>query len=231
MRLTFAANCAVAAFVQFFIVLAATSAGCAASLNDNDMLNFLTQSLCLDAAGKPTTQIPIIDNCPSMRPQRADDKAIYEKRDWPDHQVYPHYFLTGHQASDSVLVTSAKRSVVEQTLDFGGDPQHHFGYFDANDAGQVVLLVGGWASIAMTQDANGGVQWFIGSGCKRSAEGGRQSWLLFNQAVPTGSWAAALAQLNITRSASDCPQRFNPAYTRYRREQIPFPFRLVRATT
>jgi hypothetical protein len=200
----------------------------AAPLSNNDMLNFLTQSLCLDAAGKPTSQIPVVDTCTSMRPQRADDRAVYQKHDWPDARVYPHYFLTGHQASDSVLVNSTATPAVEQTMDFGGDPQHQFGYFDTNDAGQVVLLVDGWASIVMTQDLHSGIVWFVGKGCQSSPRTAALSWLLFNRTVPTGQWADVVANLNITHSPSDCPQRFNLAFTRYRREHISFPFRLVK---
>jgi hypothetical protein len=203
----------------------------AATLTDTDMENFLVQSLCIDSAGKPTSQIPIIDNCTSMRPQRADDQAIYQKHDWPDQRVYPHYFLTGHQASDSVLWDSAGRPVIEQTLDFGGDPQHHFGYFDSNDAGQVIMLIGGWASAVMTQDARGGVQWLIGEGCKQSAEGGRLSWLLFNRNVSIGAWAATIVHLNIARSQDACPTTFNPAYTQFRREETSFPFRVVQGNS
>jgi hypothetical protein len=220
-----------AILLQTLAVLVVINTPSAAALTNADMVNFLAQSLCLNTAGNPTAQIPIIDNCTSMRPQRADDTAVYQKHDWPDRQVYPHYFLTGHQASDSVVISLTNRPVIEQTLDFGGDPQHHFGYFDSNDAGQIVLLVGGWASIVMTQDATGGVQWFIGSGCRGSVGGGRLSWLLFNQTIPSGSWAAIVPSLNIARSPSDCPARFNPAYTRYRREQISFPFRLVQGNT
>lgn len=161
-----------------------------------------------------------------MRPQRIDDKAVYQKHDWPDQRVYPHYFQTGHQASDSVVVPSAGVPTIEQTMDFGGDRQHQFGYFDANDAGQVVQVLAGWASIVMTQDGKGGVQWFIGSACRTSATGGRHGWLLFSQAVFT-SWTTTTASLNIAPSASDCPARFNPAYTRYREAQITFPFRLA----
>lgn len=227
-RLMFKRKTAVATLVEILLVVGITSAACATSLSDSDMVNFLTQSLCLDASGKPTKQIPLIDNCTSMRPQRADDTAVYQKRDWPDQQVYPHYFLTGHQASDSVLINTSRVPTIEQTEDFGGDPQHQFGRFDSNDAGQVVLVIGGWASIVMTEDANGGVQWFIGSGCKRSVQEGKLSWLLFNRAVTTGKWTDIVAKLKITRAPSACPQKFNPAFTRYRREQISFPVRLIK---
>jgi hypothetical protein len=214
--------------VMLFIMLGLIDTASAASLSESDMVDFLTQSLCLDTAGKPTSQTPVIDNCASMRPQRANDPATYQKRDWPNQLLYPQYFLTGRQESDSVLINSGDTPAIEQTLDFGGDSQHQFGYFDVNDGGQVVLLVGGWASIVMTQDATGGVQWFIGEGCKRSVKNGKLSWLLFNQAVPSGRWAAVVATTALGHSPSDCPQQFNRAYTRYRREQITFPFRLVR---
>jgi hypothetical protein len=213
--------------ISVLVICSATFVACAASLNDNQMVDFLAQSLCVDALGKPTSQIPIIDNCTSMRPQRADDRAVYQKHDWPDQRVYPQYFLTGHQASDSVLANPKGRPVIEQTQDFGGDRNHQFGVMDANDGGQAVLLVDGWASAVMTQDAGAGVQWFIGNGCRRSVEDGRRSWVFFNEAVPTGMWADTVTNLGLGRSASACPKQFNLAYTRFRREQVLFPFRLV----
>jgi hypothetical protein len=217
--------------IILIMIFSTVDVASAASLSINDMINFTTQSLCLDAVGKPSSQIPIIDNCASMRPQRAADIAVYQKHDWPDQRVFPHYYLTGHQASDSVLISSGSTPVIEQTLDFGGDPQHQFERFGANDGGQIVVIVGGWASAVMTEGANGEVQWLIGNGCKRSIEGGKLSWLMFNQDTPTGKWADIVAQLGFGRSASDCPQRFNQAYTRYRREQVVFPFRLVSGNT
>ena len=196
----------------------------AAPLSTNDMVDFLAQSLCINSSGKPTSQLPIIDNCPIMRPQRTDDQAIYRKRDWPDTRAPG---LLAHQASDSVLAISGAEPVVEQTFDFGDLPGRSFGHFDKGDNGQVVMLTNGWADIVMTEDLTAGIQWFVGTGCKRSVVSGTPGWLLFNQNTPTGTWAHIIASTALDRSFSDCPQQFNQAFTRYRRERIVFPFRLV----
>ena len=202
----------------------------AASLDKTDMVKFLTQSLCVDASGNVTSQIPIIEHCTAMRPQRGSDRAVYRKHDWPDRRL-PRYSLLAHQASDSVLQGPAGKPVVEQTFDFGDFPGRLFGRFDRSDGGQVVLLVKGWASIVMTDDSTGGVQWFISNGCKHSIERGRKSWLLFNRNTPTGRWAHVVANAGLGRSAADCPQQFNLAYTRYRRARVLFPFRIVQGST
>jgi hypothetical protein len=188
------------------------------------MLDFLAQSLCLDASGKPTSQIPIVDDCSSTRPQRGDDRAVYRKHDWPDRRV-PTKALLAYQASDSVLEERAGRPVIEQVFLFGDAPGRSFERFEVG-AGNVVLLVDGWASIVMTDD-NTGVQWFIGEGCKQSAERGRLGWLLFNRDTPTGRWADVTPNLSKGKYENDCPAAFGPSYTRYRRENMTFPFRVV----
>ena len=199
----------------------------AAPLSESDMISFLTQSFCLDNSGKPTSQIPYIDDCKAVGPQRGADQAVYFKRDWPDAHYVPHYLLTGHQESDSVMYGSAKDPIIEQTFDFGGDADHEFGQFDHADGGQVAVLVKGWASLIMTEDANTGVGWFIGEGCRHSREEAGLSWLAFNRDAPAGRWAETTSHLTLQHAPDACPQRFGEAYLRYRHESVSFPFRVV----
>jgi hypothetical protein len=199
----------------------------ATPLSDSDMINILTQSVCLDRSGKPATQIPYIDDCESMRPQSGADQSVYFKRDWPDVRYAPHYVLTGHQESDSVIYGAEKNPIIEQTLDFGGDADHEFGRFDSADGGQVAVLVKGWASLIMTEDANTGVGWFIGEGCRNSREEGKLSWLAFNRDAPSGRWAETTSRLTLQHASDACPQHFGVAYLRYRHENVSFPFRVV----
>lgn len=224
MKLTSSLRCFVLA--ASLSVLGASGA-VAARLSDDDMIRFLTQGICLDAIGRPTSQVPVVDNCARVRPQVDTDREVYQKHDWPDMQMYPRHYVVGHQASDSVLVSGVGRPVVEQTLDFGGDPYRQFGRFDREDGGNVVLLANGWASIVMTQDLNSGVAWFIGAGCEHSRQDAAVSWLLFNDDVPTGSWAEGVAHLTNSHSPFFCPRRFAVGLTRFRRERIQFPFRVV----
>lgn len=209
------------------LIVFTASSPFAATLSHWDMVNFLTQSLCLDDSGQPTAQLPLIDDCESMRPQRGDDQAVYFKRDWPDAHYAPHYVLTGHQESDSVMYGTEESPIIEQTMDFGGDADHEFGRFDHADGGQVAILVKGWASLIMTEDANTGVGWFIGEGCRYSREQAKLSWLAFGRDAPAGRWAETTSHLTLQHAPDVCPQNFSVAYLRYRHENVSFPFRLV----
>jgi len=191
------------------------------------MVAYLAQSLCLDGQGKPTNQVPEIDNCKAYRPQLGKDQVIYIKRDWPDHHYFPHYILTGHQQSDSVLYGSVANPYIEQTLDFGGDAGHQFGRVDREDGGQAVVIAKNWASISMTEDANSGVAWFIGEGCNLSSEDAKLGWLLFDRDVPTGRWAEVRRGVATSHSERPCPRNYGKSYIRFRREQVSFPFRLI----
>lgn len=210
----------------FGFIIAAGASVRAASLSQKDMIDFLAQSLCLDASGHTLAQIPILDSCKFMRPQLSGDIAIYRKHDWPDTRQ-PGSYRLGHQASDSVLLRTSVTPVVEQTFDFGGASGREFEHFDSVDGGQVVLLMRGWATAVMTQDPTGGVQWFIGNGCRRSRDGGKLSWLFFNQDVPSDRWGSVVANAGLAHFATECPLRFNLAYTRFRRDTVSFPFRVV----
>ena len=187
---------------------------------------YLTQSICLDNQGNPTATLPIDPSCTRTLPQTAADTATYRKHDWPD-AADPRHPLTGYQASDSVLTGHR----IVQTFDFG-DTQRAFGRFDGGqgDGGQVALIVDGWASFAMTEDGGDGVQWFISDTCRTDPTLNHhfQGWLLF-AADATSDWHDRVTHLNKGRAPTDCPIRFNPAYTRYRTARVTFPFRIVTA--
>ena len=208
--------------------LALTLSGLRAEpLSNQEMVAYLTQSLCLDRQGNVTNQVPEIDNCAAYRPQLGNDQAIYTKRDWPDHHYFPHYILTGHQQSDSVLYGSVENPYIEQTLDFGGDAGHKFGRVDREDGGQAVVIAKNWASIPMTEDLNSGVAWFVGEGCNLSSEDAKLGWLLFNRDVPTGHWAEIWRGVATSHTQRPCPRNYGKSYIRFRREQVSFPFRLI----
>ena len=192
------------------------------------MTSYLVQSICLDAAaGRPVAVLPVDPACTHRRAQTLDDRATYRKHDWPD-QSDPRHPLTGYQASDSVVDPAGATPLIIQTFDFG-DTHRVFGRFDGDgDGGQAVLLTNGWASIAMTEDGGDGVQWFISDDCRTTPKPERHffGWLLFDNDV-TNQWADHVTRLNKERSPTACPGQFNSAYTRYRTEQIWFPFRIV----
>ena len=208
--------------------LLAGTAGYAQAPAEAGPLDFLVQSLCLDPAGKPTTTLPTDPACTVRRLQRSDDPAPYRKHDWPNvlgDPATPH----GYQASDSVTMQRGGRTLVVQTFDFGTNGRT-FGTFDGGrgDGGQVALILGDWSSFVLTEDGGGGVQWFIGEGCRSAGPSDRRflSWLIFREPV-AGTWQDGMARLNIAPSIESCPRRFNDAYTRYRRDEVEFPFRIV----
>lgn len=91
---------------------------------------------------------------------------------------------------------------------------------ERGDGFQVAEIGGdGWVRITSTRD--GGkpyVQHFVGQHCNGSG------WLLFKADAQSGVWKDALASLNIAQDPTTCPPSLNPAYTRYRLEQVAFPF-------
>jgi hypothetical protein len=204
------------------------TAGYAQAPGQAGPLDFLVQSVCLDPAGKPTSTLPVDPACTTRRLQRSDDPAPYRKHDWPNvlgDPATPH----GYQASDSVTMQRGGRTLVVQTFDFGTNGRT-FGTFDGGrgDGGQVALILGDWSSFVLTEDGGGGVQWFIGEGCRSAGPSDRRflSWLIFREPV-AGTWQDGMARLNIAPNIESCPRRFNDAYTRYRRDAVEFPFRIV----
>ena len=204
------------------------TAGYAQAPGQAGPLDFLVQSVCLDPAGKPTSTLPVDPACTTRRLQRSDDPAPYRKHDWPNVLGDP-ATSHGYQASDSVTMQRGGRTLVVQTFDFGTNGRT-FGTFDGGrgDGGQVALILGDWSSFVLTEDGGGGVQWFIGEGCRSAGPSDRRflSWLIFREPV-AGTWQDGMARLNIAPNIESCPRRFNDAYTRYRRDAVEFPFRIV----
>lgn len=192
-------------------------------------MDYVAQSLCLDAAGRVQSLLPIEPDCRRRRPQRVGDMAVYRKHDWPNRLDEP-ATRQGYQASDSVVARRGGRALFIQTFDFGTDGRT-FGTFDGGrgDGGQVLLFVGDWASFAMTEDGGAGVQWFLGEDCRASSDPQARflSWLVFRRDVEEGHWRNALARLNVAASPTECPHRFNAALTRFRQVAMVLPFRIV----
>lgn len=194
-----------------------------------DFTDYVVQSICIDAAGRPVHNLPVDAACAGRRLQWSDDVATYRKHDWPNILAEPSTVLA-YQASDSVLERRNGRTIVVQTFDFGTGGRS-FGHFDAlkGDGGQVLVFVDRWASFAMTEDGGGGVQWFLGEACgaRTKPDARFVGWLVFRQDIVWWDWQSAVARLNIAPTADDCPGRFNFAFTRFRLEAIEMPFRIV----
>jgi hypothetical protein len=212
------------------IALPAMAADLPERLSTADMVGYLTQSVCLDAAGKPDrTLLPVEAACQHRRPQTPDDPVYYRKHDWPD-VTDPRHPILGYQASDSVIESMVPPVRILQSFDFG-DTQRAFGRFDAGqgDGGQALIVTDDAAGIAMTEDGGDGVQWFIGDRCRTAPTSDARflGWLAFAGDVAFSQWHDAVAHLNKTRDPGTCPARFNAAYTRYRLRRLVLPFRIV----
>ncbi len=174
-------------------------------------LPFVVQSICTEP-----TALPFEAGCGARRPALAAASLPWRKFDW-----------SGTQASDAVLAARRGQPVARQNFDFGDGPRR-FGVLDnqpgrSGDGGDLIGQRGADTAIMMTEDGTGGVQWFQGPGCEEEPEGGLGGWLLFDdQAGP--QWRARVARLRITRASARCPLRYVPAYTRWRRLAIVYPW-------
>ena len=207
-------------FCVFGLLLALGSGPATAA--DDPLASYLVQSACIDAAGAVIPgRLPFEPGCDRRRPLAAAEPLPYRKHDWPgatDAAAQPR----GYQASDSVLGTLLGRPAAIQTFDFGAPPRQ-FGRVDPADGGQAIpLRPGEDASIAMTEDGGGGLQWFQGPGCRPEAPDA--GWLLAAPA-PTAAWQQRLVRLNITPAPDACPARFNPSLTRWRTASLQLPWR------
>ena len=62
----------------------ATPSGAADKRDENELLNYLTQSVCLDALNRPMPGTPLDASCQVKRSQTSSDLAYYRKHDWPN---------------------------------------------------------------------------------------------------------------------------------------------------
>lgn len=135
--------------------------------------------------------------------------------------------LEGVLASDAIAATRRGADVVRHSFDFG-DGGRAFGRLDtvaplAGDGGNLIARRGADTVILMTQDGGGGVQWLQGPGCEEEPEGGLGGWLLFDDQA-RAEWRVRVVVLRITASPARCPWRYVPAYTRWRRLSVEYPW-------
>ncbi len=211
------------------LVAAGLSAAGAQELGPAAMADFLAQCIGTDGSGRPALATGPGARCPGRGPGTVSDALQWRKHDWPA-QGDGAAARLGYQASDSVLDPGYALPVVVQTFDFGDD-RRRFAKLDrpGGDGGDAAAIADGAAWIFFTEDGGGGQQWFVAESCQTDArpEARIESWLLFGADVVRGAWRDRLARLIVTRSLAECPSRFSNAYTRYRRETLDVPFRIV----
>ena len=213
-----------------FMLATQLSAAGAQELSSTAMVDFLAQCIGTDGSGRPALATGPTARCPGRGPGTVSDTLPWRKHDWPARDDAAAVRL-GHQASDSVVDPSFTLPVVVQTFDFGGDDARRFTRLDrpGGDGGDAAAVADGAAWIFFTEDGGGGQQWFVAESCQTDTrpQARIESWLLFGADVVRGAWRDRLARLIITRSLAECPSRFSNAYTRYRRETLDVPFRIV----
>jgi hypothetical protein len=199
-----------------------------ATMTEAEMLDYLVESACVDSDGKLTERLPIDPDCKNPRHLREDDALPWRKHDWGG-VGGP---VTGWQASDAVLAERSGVPFVDQTFDFGAPAADNAGRptafhrFDTNDGGDAIMIVGDTASAFLTQDGGTpGLQWFVGPRCSEPGRGRYVSWFLFKADVGP-EWRSVVAELN-DLPKDVCPERFNRAFTRYRRVVEDFPFQCI----
>lgn len=183
------------------------------------------QSVCLDDAGAPVPGLlPFEPGCVLTAPARADAPLPYRRHDWPAREHAPHQ-PQGYQAQDAVIGTLRGVPAVIHGFDFGGDATRRFGVFDEGrgDGGQAIAIEPAIAFIAMTEDAGGGVQWFLSPEC-RSGGRGWNGWLLAEAPV-TEEWRERVMRLRIAPRDDACPRGFDQSLTRWRAARTALPWR------
>lgn len=141
----------------------------------------------------------------------VEDAANVGRHDWPLPRGYV------------ALANGAEgNTTARQTWDFAP-----FGSYEPERGdGFQVAEVGSDRYIRFTSTRDGGTPWeqhFVGQRC------GGSGWIVFGQDAPTGTWREVVATLNIARDPATCPASLNPAYTRYRLEQVEYPFAVAGA--
>ena len=138
------------------------------------------------------------------------DLEVMRRNDWG-----PQGVPLGYVASENAMLWAGS---AVQTWSWGYQP----GRFNqaAGDGGQIITVSGTKAVFWSTQDGSyNGMQYIVGPVC------GGDGWLLFDTANQINSvWTSKAAYLSISKvSATDCPP-LAPAYTRWMRGLINYPF-------
>lgn len=199
-----------------FVTIAAFLAAPAIASEPTSRLlrDFMVQDVCAGDDGKAVMRLSPLDRACGRR----RDLAVGERLPYHKHDHGPRFRPTaGYQRSDSYPAWSASLGpVVVQSFDFG-TAQRRFGRFDERygDGGQLVAFSERGASIAATEDGAGGLQFFVGAGCRgRPAPPAlRNAWI-----IAVGDLhrpAETIARLRLVREAETCPERLDEALTRW----------------
>jgi len=161
----------------------------------------------------PQPQLPPVQHVTIANPMAFldEDAANAGRHDWP--------LPVGYVALSNV---AEGNSTARQSWDFAP-----FGSYEPERGdGFQVAEIGADRYVRFTSTRDGGTPWeqhFVGQHC------GGSGWIVFGQDAPTGTWREVVATLNIAKDPATCPPSLNYALTRYRMEQVDYPFAVAGA--
>jgi hypothetical protein len=191
---------------SFMVVSAQVTPG----WNIND---FLIQNVCISATGTVLPYSPTSSMCASTRDLLPGESLPYHKHDQFGVDVNP-AATKGYQRSDS-FPSAASPNTIVQTLDFGVGGRT-FGTKDAGDGFNVFETRGSNASIVATDDAVGGIQFFLAPPCNINASGladVNDSWIIAPTVFQAGITQSTTTQLMLSHTLNTCPSRYDQSLT------------------
>jgi hypothetical protein len=178
--------------------------------NIND---FLIQNVCISATGTVLPYSPTSSMCSSTRDLLPGERLPYHKHDQYGVDANPDA-VKGYQRSDSFPSVSLPNTVV-QTLDFGVGGRT-FGTKDIGDGFNVFETRGSNASIVATDDAIGGIQFFLAPPCNVNASDLsdiNDSWIIAPTVFQAGITQSTTTQLMLSHTLNTCPSRYDQSLT------------------
>lgn len=174
------------------------------SAQSSSTVDFFVQDVCLGASGEVLTLSPASPLCSSRRNLKPGESLPYHKHDQRGNNTDPQS-VNGYQRSDSFPSNDGLSTV--QTFDFGVGGAT-FGIKDGNDGFNVYETRGGYASLVATQDATGGIQFFLSPTCTKDASGFKDindSWIIAPNVLSSGLTGATTSLLKIEKNITTCP--------------------------
>ena len=164
-----------------------------------DPAAYLSEWLC------PDGQLEAVEACAS-RPALETTPLTVRRSDWPP--------PAGYVYEDAVKRSDGNYETLWDFLSVKPEAPGN------GDGGEVYVVDPATHDVRISVTQDGGtpyLQGFSGHHC------GGTGWIVFRQDVRTGSWASVVATLSNGIDDGRCSTA-NAAFTRYRREQVTFPF-------
>lgn len=175
------------------------------------MKDFLVQDVCVGLRGKVLKLSPTDSRCKSTRELKQGEKLFYHKHDQKGNNTDPAAAL-GYQRSDSFMTANG---IAVQIFDFGVGGSK-FGVKDTNDGFNAYESAGTYSAIIATQDATGGIQYFMSPTCTAFTDFSQinDSWVIGPNTFSTSELGSIVTPLMIEKSYKVCPSlRYDESLT------------------